>query len=50
MDGPGFEPGVGEGDFYLFRTRLDRPWGPRNFLKNLHLGLFPGHKGTGVWH
>jgi hypothetical protein len=50
MNCPGFETGVGEGDFYFLRTHLERPWDPRNLLKIAHLGFFPGRKVIGVWH
>ena len=41
----GSNPGGGE----IFRTRLDRPWGPPISLYNGVLGLFPSGKEAGEW-
>ena len=32
----------------IFRTRPDRPWGPRSLLYNGYRG-FPGVKAAGAW-
>ena len=39
LDGPGSNPGGGE----IFRTCLDRPWGPPSLLYNGYR-VFPGGK------
>jgi hypothetical protein len=44
-DGPGIESRWG-GE--IFRTRLDRPWGPPSLLYNGYR-FFPGAKAAGVW-
>jgi len=44
LDGPGIESRWGK----IFRTRLDRPWGPPNLLYNGHR-VFPGGKAVGAW-
>jgi hypothetical protein len=46
--GRGSNPGLGE----IFRTRLDRPWGPPSLLYTGYLVSFPGIKwqGRGVDH
>jgi hypothetical protein len=44
----GWNPGAGE----IFRTRPDRPWGPRSLLSNGYRVSFPGvqRSGRGVNH
>jgi hypothetical protein len=43
LDGPGIESRWGE----IFRTRPDRPWGPRSLLYSGFRVCFPGVKRTG---
>jgi len=45
LDGPGIESRWG-GE--IFRTRLDRPWGPPNLLHNGHR-VFPWGKAAEAW-
>jgi hypothetical protein len=40
----GSNPGGDE----IFRTRLDRPWGPPSLLYNGYR-VFPGSKAAGTW-
>ena len=45
LDGPGIECRWG-GE--IFRTHLDRPWGPPSLLYNRYR-VFPGGKAAGTW-